>query len=120
MIFYKGTRRRLKYNNKKCERDGIKFDSQKELDRYLELKIMEKIGLIAGLELQKDFTLIDAIPAKNEMPAQRATKYRADFYYFNKADFQWIIEDCKGYRTELYKIKKKLMRAKYGIIIREV
>ena len=35
-----------KYKNKKIIYDGITFDSIKEKNRYIELKILEKAGLI--------------------------------------------------------------------------
>ena len=44
-----------KYHSHKVEVDGHKFDSVHEKNRYLELKIMERAGMIHGLELQKKF-----------------------------------------------------------------
>ena len=37
--------------------DGITFDSLAEMNRYLELKMLEKAGIITDLELQPKFLL---------------------------------------------------------------
>ena len=42
------------------------------------------------------------------------TTYVADFYY--KDGSQWIVEDVKGLRTEVYKRKKRLFEKKYPYI----
>ena len=46
-----------KYFNKKVIVDGIKFDSKKEANRFNELKLLKKAGIIKELELQKVFEL---------------------------------------------------------------
>jgi len=43
--------------------------------------------------------------------------YRADFVYVQGG--KTITEDCKGFRTDVYLLKKKLMKAFYGIEILE-
>lgn len=105
-----------KYHNRKTEHDGILFDSKKEAERYVELKILLKAGLIRNLELQKSYELIPA------QMGERACSYRADFSYEEKSGDDWIpvVEDVKGMRTDVYKIKRKLMLYKYGIEIREI
>ena len=105
-----------KYKRKKTETDGIMFDSAKEAKRYSTLKLMEKAGIISNLELQKKFVLIPA-QKKNGKVIERACTYTADFCYMQ--DGQYVVEDCKGMRTEVYKIKKKLMLYTYGIEIQE-
>jgi hypothetical protein len=49
---------------------------------------------------------------------ERLCVYRADFTY--EADGKLVVEDAKGFRTEMYKLKKKWVKAEYGIDIREV
>lgn len=39
-----------KYKAKKTEYDGIMFDSKKEAQRYAELKILERAGVIKNLQ----------------------------------------------------------------------
>ena len=105
----------MKYHSKKCTIDGITFDSKKEASRYLELKEMQDRGEITDLKLQVPFILIPAFNLGKKR--YRKMEYIADFVY-NKNGEQ-IVEDTKGYKTEIYKIKKKLMAYIYQIEIKE-
>lgn len=104
-------KKKSKYNAKKVTVDGITFDSKKESKRYLELKAMEKVGAIQKLQLQVPFVLIE------KSKYGRSIKYVADFVY-NKNGSK-IVEDVKGVKTPVYKLKKRLMAEKYGIVILE-
>lgn len=108
-----------KYNNKKITVDGQKFDSKKEANRYKELRLLEKAGEIQDLRTQVKFVLIHA--QRDETTGkviERECYYKADFVYTE--DGETVVEDVKGYRTEAYIIKRKLMLWRYGIRIREV
>lgn len=105
-----------KYKNKKVVIDNILFDSKKEANYYTYLKLLEKAGKIKNLELQKKFILQDKFNLNGK--TYRAITYVADFVYEEKG--QTHVVDTKGYRTEVYKIKKKLFMKKYGIEIEEV
>lgn len=105
-----------KYHNRKITVDGITFDSIREASRYKELKHEESVGLITALQRQVKFELIPA--HKGVVRNERACSYIADFVYVR--DGQVVVEDSKGVRTEVYKIKRKLMRHLYGLEIREV
>lgn len=107
-----------KYYSRKVIIDGIKFDSKKEGNRYLELKLLLKAGKIRDLELQKKFELQPKYKMNNK--TIRAISYVADFVYFDVDKKEMIVEDTKGFRTEVYKLKKKLFEYKYGIEIKEV
>lgn len=96
-----------KYHNKKVVVDGKKFDSKKEAERYQALKLLEKADVIRNLSRQVPFELIPK--QKNE----RAVKYIADFMYVETATGKIIVEDVKGYRTDVYKIKRKLFKWRY-------
>ncbi len=115
-----------KYNAKRTKKDGITFDSQKEANRYAELKLMQRAGLIKDLQLQKKFCLIPTIEGERGKIKQRATYYIADFVYYEKqGDSNWwkvVVEDVKSpaTKTAVYKLKKKLMLWRHGIEIREV
>ena len=50
-------KQRSKYNARKTEIDGIKFDSAKEAARYAELKLLRDAGKIKDLQLQVPFVL---------------------------------------------------------------
>ena len=109
----------MKYHNKKTEVDGIVFDSKAEARRYEELRMMEKMGLIHDLKRQVPYTLIkgDRWMSENNRK-HRDTIYKADFTYFENGHL--VVEDVKGVRTEGYRIKRELMKDRYGIEIREV
>lgn len=87
------------------------FDSKKEAQRYAELKILERAGIIKELRTQVPYELIP----KNDK--YRAVAYVADFVYIK--DGKTVVEDSKGFRTDVYKIKKKLMYHVYGIEVIE-
>lgn len=108
-----------KYRAKKVMLDGIVFDSRKEAQRYIVLNSFQKEGLIRNLELQKKFVLIDKQVGPNGKVLERECSYRADFCYTDK-DGNFVVEDTKGVRTPEYRIKRKLMLERYGIVIKEV
>lgn len=94
-----------KYRNIKTIVDGIRFDSKREAERYSELKLLERAGVITDLKLQPKFELI---PKHN---GNRALTYIADFSYTEGGEK--IIEDVKGMETKEFKIKKKLFEYFY-------
>lgn len=100
-----------KYHNKKITYDGIEFDSIREKNRYIQLKMLEKAGEIKDLELQKTFTLQPSF--KKNGTTYRAITYKADFVYLDLRTNKIVIEDTKGMRTEVYKIKRKLFEYTY-------
>jgi hypothetical protein len=106
-----------KYGNRKIIRDGIEFDSIKECQRYCELKLMQRAGVISDLQLQVPFELLPTQRIDGKV-VERAVNYIADFVY--KQDGQTVVEDTKGYKTEKYIMKRKMMLFFHGIRIREV
>ena len=100
-----------KYHNNKTEIDGITFDSKLEANRYKELKLLEKLGKIENLELQPTFELIPTF--KKDKKTFRKTTYKADFKYYDKEKNKIIVEDAKGFLTEIYKLKRKLFEYTY-------
>ena len=107
-----------KYGNRKTTVNGITFDSKHEAHRYIELMYMERAKLISNLRRQVRFTLIPN-QYRNGKLIERKTEYVADFVYTDAYGVT-IVEDAKGCRTDVYRIKRKLMLEKYGIEIREV
>lgn len=107
-----------KYNSKKTAVNGQVFDSKKEARRYQELKLLEKAGEIQDLRTQVKFVLIPSQRDETGKVVERECSYKADFVYTE--DGETVVEDVKGYRTEAYIIKRKLMLYRYGIRIREV
>lgn len=105
-----------KYKNKHVEYHGIKFDSKKEGAYYLKLKTMEELGIIKDLKLQVKFELQPSFKFNGK--TIRAINYIADFTYYDENN-KYHIVDTKGVKTEVYKIKKKMMQYK-GYEIEEV
>jgi hypothetical protein len=108
---------RTKYNNTKTEIDGIVFDSKKESNRYMELNMLQKAGIINNLLLQCKFELIPAHTVNGKKI--RPVVYRADFTYYSK-DGSFHVEDVKGVRTKEYLLKKKMFSYLFNREIEEV
>jgi len=124
-----------KYRAVKTTIDGITFASKREAKRYSELKILEKAGYITHLELQPEYQIT--------INGAKICRYIADFRYFtvrqkgktllknSKGELTTatmtgdkegqVVEDSKGFKTPIYRLKKKLVEACYpGTIIKEV
>lgn len=101
-----------KFNAKRTEVDGHKFASKAEARRYSELKLLEKAGQIKDLALQPRYSLV--------VYGEKVCDYVADFEYRVPGRTFAVVEDVKGMRTPIYRLKKKLMRAIHGIEIQEI
>ena len=102
-----------KYNAKKTEFMGYKFDSKWEAERYGQLASMQMAGVVEDLERQVKFDII--------VNDHKICKYIADFVYIlthENGKKEKIIEDAKGVQTTDFKIKKKLMKAVFDIEIK--
>lgn len=123
-----GPTSKTKYGNRRVQYQGEWFDSQRELDRFLELRLLEKAGEITNLRRQVKYVLIpeqrepDTIGPrggkhKGKM-IERERSYVADFVY--ERDGQTVVEDAKGFKTDVYSLKKAMMLYTHGIRIKEV
>ncbi len=119
--------KRHKYGAQKMCVDGYTFDSKREASRYLELKLMVVGDVIDALEIQPKFSV--AIRSDIPMPSREVwiCDYYADFRYWEKPNRAHkhsvqVVEDVKSTatRTPVYRLKKKLVEALYGIEITEV
>lgn len=110
----KGFAMKNKYSAKKTEYKGIVYDSKKESRRSAELDLLEKYGKIKNLQRQVRFILQESFIAFDGKRI-RPIYYIADFYY--EQNNKKIVEDTKGFRTQVYLLKKKLFLAKYPDII---
>lgn len=91
--------------------DGLRFASSKEARRYAELKLLERAGEISDLQLQPRYPLT--------LNGALICTYVADFAYHDKSGGR-VTEDAKGYRTPVYRLKRKMFAAQYGYEITEV
>lgn len=106
-----------KYRAKKTEIDGIKFDSKKEAKRYIVLRALESKGEIKNLTLQPRFLLQEGFRKNGK--AYRKIEYVADFMY--QQGGKLIVEDVKGMKTDVYKLKQKLFEKRYqDLTIKEI
>lgn len=106
--------KKSKYRARRVFIDGIWFDSKKEGNRFLELKLLISQGYITDLECQKPFTF--------EIDGKKMFTYKADFVYFDKKLEKTVIEDVKSDFTKknpVYRLKKKILEAHYKIEITE-
>lgn len=106
-----------KYHSKKSVVNGIEFDSKKEANRYFELSLLEKAGMISELQQQVKFELIPSQRIDGKV-VERSVTYVADFVY--KQHGKTVVEDTKGFKTKDYIIKRKLMLYVHGIRVQEV
>lgn len=106
-------KKRNKYGNTKVEFDGITFDSTKERNRYITLRMRQTAKEITDLAWQVEFIL--------ESNDEKVCSYIADFTY--QEDGKIVVEDVKSAMTRKlapYRLKKKLMMAQFKIEIKEV
>lgn len=126
--------KRSKYGNKQVFYGDLKFDSKKELARWLFLLEAEARGEIQGLQRQIRFELLPSVKEEYEVElktktvtktrvVQQAVVYKCDFAYFK--DGSLVVEDVKASPNraaldKTYILKKKMMRSLKGIDIKEV
>lgn len=106
--------KRSKYGNKKTEYNGRLYDSKKEAAYAQELDLLKS----AKNPLDRVLSWEPQIPFLIEINGKKICKYVLDF----RVEYEDRLEhiDVKGVRTDVYKIKKKLVEAIYGIVIKEV
>lgn len=83
--------------------DGIVFDSIAEMSRYQELELLRAAGHIKDLELQPVFTF--------QINGRKIAKYIADFRYFDTVRQVDVIEDVKGHKDSVFRLKHKMFKA---------
>jgi len=108
---------RNKYGAKKVEVNGEKFGSKLEHSRWCGLLVAERAGLISELKRQVPFVLAPSVKFYDENRSKPASKYIADFVYFEK-DGNQVVEDVKGVQTTEFRIKRHLMLSVHGIQVK--
>lgn len=104
--------KRNKFNARKTEVDGITFDSALEARYYRNLKLMEKAGVVYGVERQVEYAI--------EINGKRCCKYLADFRFYDKEQDRVRVIDCKGMDTPVSKLKRRLVAAAHGVEVEVV
>ncbi|MDH3582148.1 MAG: DUF1064 domain-containing protein [Hyphomicrobiales bacterium] len=96
-------------NYQPTEVDGEKFHSKKEARRWSELKLLERAGQISDLKRQVRVSLRgERGPILTK--TGRTMVYVADFTYNDKT-LGFVIEDAKGWATDVYLLKKAILKA---------
>jgi hypothetical protein len=112
---------RAKYGNKKTVVENIAFDSKKEADRYLFLKMRERLGEIDHLDVQP---VLPINTISNAGVKKHSADYTADFRYYEHYCGRSVlhIEDVKSpaSKTEAYRLRKQLVEDCHDIVIEEV
>jgi len=107
-----------KYRAKKVEIDGVKFDSKKEANYAKHLALLAQQGLVDTITYQPRYVLQEKFN-KNGIHF-RAINYVADFAVVY-SDGHVEVVDVKGFRTPVYKIKRKMFELKYpDLTLKEV
>ena len=101
-----------KYHNVRVQADGYTFDSKAEGRRYQQLKVLVQQGAIEDLAVHPKYPLV--------VNGLKVATYIGDFSYRKADSSQVIVEDVKGTILPVYRLKKRLIHAIYGIEIQEV
>lgn len=100
-----------KYRNKEISIAGQIFQSKLEAKRYRQLEVLQRAGEIKDLKMQVKYELQEAFNKNGKH--YRAITYIADFVYYDNRQRKIIVEDTKGIKTDVFKIKQKLFEKKY-------
>lgn len=106
-------RKKPKYRNKPVVRDGVRFQSTGEANRWADLQLLQHAGKISRLRRQVTYVI--------KVNGVKICSYVADFVYIDWQLKRELVEDWKsaGTRTPAYRLKKLLMKAVHGIEILE-
>jgi hypothetical protein len=99
--------KRSKYGARKTVLDGIKFDSKAEANYYAALKQRETAGEVYEVDLQPPFALT--------VNGHLVATYRADFQFWDSIERRTRVVDVKGFDTPVSKLKRKMVKALYGV-----
>lgn len=114
---------------KKVHADGIVFDSRREHLRYLELKVLEKAGIIRDLKIHTKHRLeMNGRPLlvkSDRYPKGRRASYTDDFSYETKKPHEqgrpptWekVVEDVKGRDTTTMRYRRGVFELLTGQLV---
>lgn len=103
-----------KYGARRVKVGDQVFASGAEAARYRQLLLLERAGAISGLVLQPSWVF--------EVNGVRIGRYTADFMY-REHGAGIVVEDVKSTATRRardYPLRKKLLRALFGIEVTEI
>lgn len=98
-----------------------KHDSRKEKRRHDELQFLQRAGEIEDLRFHVRFPLESPDGTIRVLtPTGRVMFYEADFVYRDKRTGLEVVEDAKGFDTDVSRIKRAVLLALRGIAVRIV
>lgn len=103
------TQKQSKYKNKGVYFEGDFFHSKGELNRFLQLRLLQDKGEIEGLHRQEKIAI--------RINGTLFRTYIADFSYYLKGELLPTYEDFKGFDTPVSKMKRDLIKLLYNIDI---
>lgn len=109
----------MKYRNKPTQIGAEKYRSGREASRHQELLLLQQAGHITGLTREVPYELAPGVKIAGEKRARPPIRYVADFVYTDLKTCRIIVEDAKGVRTPVYRLKKHLMKTRHGVDIFE-
>ena len=98
-----------KYGAQKTEADGYVFDSKKESAHWLKLRRMEEAGLIHNLKRQTELPFF--------LKGKKMFVYKPDMEYDDDTGHHYVDTKSPATITPVFKLKKKIIEAEYGITI---
>lgn len=102
--------KKAKYGNEKVLVDGFLFDSTREANYYQQLKLLQRVGQIKSFQRQVSFILEEGYVKDGKKI--RPEKLVVDFL-IEYPDGHFEVHDPKGFKTALYRSKKKRFEKKY-------
>ena len=106
-----------KYGNKRVVKNGEQYRSKREAARHFELLLLQRAGKVENLNREVPFVLAPSVRYSGKR-ATPALRYYADFVY--TVGGVQVVEDAKGMKTDVYKLKKHLMLSVHGIEVLEI
>lgn len=94
--------------------NGKVYDSKAEMQYAVKLHALAKEGVITDLREQVPFVI-----CPKTRKGERAMTYRADFVYLDSEGAMHVC-DKKGHRTQLFILKRRLMKYLHNIDVEEV
>jgi hypothetical protein len=103
-----------KYGGRKVEFNGRWYDSEREARHASLLQLLEERKEIFELKYQVRIVLVAA------RPPLKAITYIADFTYWDRDRGRFHVVDVKGFKTQIYRLKKRAAALLLGLEIEEV
>ena len=100
--------------------NNVRFDSKAEARRYTELKLLLKAKQISELMLHGEAGFELRVMNRDTGEFVVIGEYQPDFVYYDVSADKMVYEDVKGFKTPLYRWKKKHVEAQFGIQITEI